>query len=250
MIRIDIDGPTAWLRLDRPQARNALTMDAFEEMARQLDAIADTEARLLIVTGEGSHFCAGADLAEFAELQASETARRRFRTAIRSALDGFGKLSIPVLAHIEGACFGAGVALAMAADMRFAAPDARFAITPAKIGIGYPQEDVHRLVSLVGPGQAARLLFTGMTIDCEEARQIGLIETIGESTGLLAVMDSLLACDPGSIAMLKRGVGLAAAGAWRDDSQDRAFEDLLHSPAAVELLSRARAGRRLPPSDS
>lgn len=250
MIRIDIDGPTAWLRLDRPQARNALTMDAFEDMARQLDALAKTEARLLIVTGEGSHFCAGADLAEFAELQESEAARRRFRTAIRAALDGFAKLPIPVLAHVEGACFGAGVALAMACDIRFAAPDARFAITPAKIGIGYPQEDVHRLVSLVGPGQAARLLYTGMTIDAEEARSVGLVEMIGESQELLAAMDGLLACDPGSIAMLKRGVGLAAAGVRSDAEQDRAFEALLHSPAAVELLSRARAGRRLPPSDA
>lgn len=250
MIRIDIDGPTAWLRLDRPQARNALTMDAFEEMARQLEALAGSEARLLIVTGEGSHFCGGADLGEFAELQSSEAARRRFRTAIRAALDGFARLPIPVLAHVEGACFGAGVALAMAADIRFAAPDARFAITPAKIGIGYPQEDVHRLVSLVGPGQAARLLYTGMAIEAEEALRIGLVEMVGESQELLAAMDALLACDPGSIAMLKRGVGLAAAGVRSDDAQDRAFEDLLHSPAAVELLSRARAGRRLPPSDS
>ena len=250
MIRLDIDGPTAWLRLDRPQARNALTMDAFEEMARLLADLAGSEARLLMVTGEGSHFCAGADLAEFAELQASAAARRRFRTAIRAALDGFARLPIPVLAHVEGACFGAGVALAMAADMRLAAPDARFAITPAKIGIGYPQEDVHRLVSLVGPGQAARLLYTGMTIDAGEARRLGLVEMVGESQELLAAMGALLACDPGSIAMLKRGIGLAAAGVRSDEAQDRAFEELLHSPAAVELLSRARAGRRLPPSDA
>jgi enoyl-CoA hydratase/carnithine racemase len=250
MIRIDIEGATAWLRLDRPQARNALTMDAFEEMARLLDLLAGSEARLLVVTGEGSHFCAGADLAEFAELQASEAARRRFRTAIRAAIDAITRLPIPVLAHVEGACFGAGVALAMAADMRLAAPDARFAITPAKIGIGYPQEDVHRLVSLVGPGQAARLLYTGMTIDAEEAQRLGLVEMVGEPQDLLAAMDALLACDPASIGMLKRGVGLATAGVRSDEVQDRAFEALLHSPTAIELLSRARAGRRLPPSEA
>ncbi len=250
MIRLDIDGSTAWLRLDRPQARNALTMAAFEDMARLLPDLAGSEARLLMVTGEGGHFCAGADLAEFAELQASESARRRFRTAIRAALDGFARLPIPVLAYVEGACFGAGVALAMAADMRFAAPDARFAITPAKIGIGYPQEDVHRLVALVGPGQAARLLYTGMTIDAGEARRLGLVEIVGESQELLAAMDALLGCDPGSIAMLKRAIGLAVTGMRSDEAQDRAFEELLHSSAAVELLSRARAGRRLPPSDA
>lgn len=250
MITLDIDGATAWLRLDRPQARNALTMDAWEEMARQLDALAATDARLLIVAGEGSHFCGGADLTEFTQLQAEAAARRRFRTGIRAALDRLATLPIPVVASIDGACFGAGVALAMAADLRFAAPDARLAITPAKIGIGYPQEDVHRLVSLVGPGPAARLLYTGMAIDAEEARRLGLVDFVGQPDALLAMMDALLACDRDSIAMLKRGVRLAAAGVCQDDEQDRAFEALLHSPAAVELLSRARAGRRLPPSDA
>lgn len=250
MIRLDFDGPTAWLRLDRPEARNALPMASWEDFAWRIDEVGASAARLLIVTGEGSSFCAGADLAEFAELQASEAARRRFRIAIRAALDGLAALSIPTLAVIEGACFGAGVALAMACDIRFAVPDARLAITPAKIGIGYPQEDVHRLVSLVGPGVAARLLFTGMTIDAAEAHRLGLVEIVGEPGLQLATMDALLACDPDSIAMLKRGIGLAIAGLRQDDEQDSRFEALLHAPAAVALLSRARSRRRLPPTDA
>ncbi len=158
MIRLDADGGIAWLRLDRPQARNALAMADWEDLAQYAEEVRRSEARLLIVVGEGNCFCAGADLGEFGELQASEAARRRFRTSMRAALDGLAGLPIPTIASIEGACYGAGVALAMACDIRFAAPEARFAITPARIGIGYPQEDVHRLVSLVGPGEAARLL--------------------------------------------------------------------------------------------
>jgi enoyl-CoA hydratase/carnithine racemase len=250
MIRLDADGQIAWLRLDRPQARNALAMADWEDLARHLDEVGRSDARLLVLAGEGNSFCAGADLGEFEELQGSEAARRRFRTSIRAAVDALAALPIATLASIEGACYGAGVALAMACDIRFAAPDARFAITPARIGIGYPQEDVHRLVSLVGPGQAARLLFTGMTVDAPEAQGLGLIDLFGEPDQLLAIMDSLLACDPDSIAMLKRGIGLAVAGRRSDDLQDRRFEDLLHAPAAIELLSRVRAARRLPPPDA
>ena len=96
---------------------------------------------------------------------------------MRAALDALRDLPIPTIASIEGPCYGAGVALAMACDLRIAGRGARFAITPAKIGISYPQEDVHRLVALVGPGQAARLLFTAETIDGAEAERIGLVES-------------------------------------------------------------------------
>src|SRR3546814_5624274 len=74
---------------------------------------------------------------------------------------------------IYGGCFGAGVALALACDIRIAGKHAVFGITPAKLGILYPPSDVARLRALVGDGQAARLLFSGMTIKGESARQIG-----------------------------------------------------------------------------
>jgi len=89
-----------------------------------------------------------------------------------------------------------------------------------------------------------------MSVDAPEAQGLGLIDLFGEPDQLLAIMDSLLACDPDSIAMLKRGIGLAVAGRRSDDLQDRRFEDLLHAPAAIELLSRVRAARRLPPPDA
>ena len=136
----------------------------------------DRYARLLVVTGAGGTFCAGADLADFPAMQGDAVAAARFREAMRGALDALRGLVLPTLALIDGHCYGAGVALAMACDLRLASPAARFAITPAKFGISYPQEDVHRLVELVGPGQAARILFTAEPISGGEAQAIGLVD--------------------------------------------------------------------------
>ena len=138
--------------------------------------VAASDVRLLVVTGAGDAFCAGADLGDFAAMRGDEAAVARFREDMRAALDALRALAIPTIAVIEGPCYGAGVALAMACDIRMARLGARFAITPAKIGIAFPQEDVHRLVALVGPGQAARLLFTAETIDGDEAKRIGLVD--------------------------------------------------------------------------
>jgi enoyl-CoA hydratase/carnithine racemase len=99
---------------------------------------------------------------------------------MRGALEPLAGLPMPVIAAIDGDCFGAGVALALAADLRIAGPRAVFAVTPAKLGITYPQEDVARLVALVRPGQAARLLYGAARIDAAEAARIGLVEILAD----------------------------------------------------------------------
>jgi enoyl-CoA hydratase/carnithine racemase len=174
----------------------------------------------------------------------------RFRRAMRSACEELAGLPIATLAWIDGPCFGAGVALAMAADVRAAAPAATFALTPAKIGIGYPQEDVARLVGLVGPGWAARLLFTGASVEAAMAERIGLVEAVVDQPGCHPLIEAILACDPGSIAMLKRGIGLARRGIASDEGQDSSFDALFGSPVLAERLSRRRASRPLPPPEA
>lgn len=248
MIQLSIDGPVARLVLDRPQVRNALAVEHWQALGPAAARAADAGAQLLVLSGAGGAFCAGADLSEFGSFQAKEAARVRFRTAMRAGIEAVADLPLATLAWIAGPCFGAGVALAMAADIRLAAPDARFAITPAKIGIGYPQEDVARLVDLIGPGWAARLLFTGDAIAADAAERIGLVEQVTDRDGCESLVSSLLSADPGSIAMLKRGLALARRGIASDEEQDRRFDDLLGSPALAQRLSQRRAGRPLPPS--
>jgi enoyl-CoA hydratase/carnithine racemase len=222
MFRLTQDGDVARLTLERPEARNAIPAAGWAELARLLGTV---EGRLLVVSGAGGAFCAGADLGDLAALRREE---------MRSALDALRDLAMPTLARIDGPCFGAGVALAMACDLRVAGPGARFAITPAKIGISYPQEDVYRLVALVGPGQAARLLFTAAAIDGAEAMRIGLVEfhELDEA--------AILAADPQSLATLKRAIRLAGDGVRVDPEQDRRFDVLLGSEAAALRLEALR----------
>jgi enoyl-CoA hydratase/carnithine racemase len=236
------DGDIARLALNRPEARNAIPASGWAVLEEVLGAAENPGARVLIVRGTGTAFCAGADLDDFAAMHDDAEARTRFRTAMRSALERLAALAIPTIAAVEGACFGAGVALAMACDMRVAGPGASFAITPAKFGISYPQEDVARLTALVGPGQAARLLLSAGTIDAAEAARIGLVEIIGESAHAEAetLARAIAAGSAASHRTLKRGVGLAARAIAGDDAQDGTFDDLLGSDEFAERLAAVR----------
>lgn len=244
MFELSIDQGIGLLRLARPEARNAIPVDGWAALGDAAEEAEQRGARLLIVQGEaGGAFCAGADLADFDSFENDPDARTAFRLKMRSGLDRLRNVPIPTIAVIEGACYGAGVALAMACDIRFAGLGALFAITPAKLGISYPQEDVHRLVALVGPGQAARLLLTAQSIDGAEAERSGLVEKYFESgmaehIGELA--KAVAANDPASLRTLKASVRLASAGASQDEAQDRRFDDLLGSSAMLERLAAHR----------
>lgn len=248
MFDLRIDGPVARLNLARPETRNAIPLDGWTSLAACGAEAAKEGARALILSGvPNGVFCAGADISDFDRFRDNEAARSAFREAIRSGLDGFRELPIPTIALIEGDCYGAGVAVAIACDIRIAGPRSRFAITPAKLGISYPQEDVHRLVSLVGAGQAARLLLSAGSIDGAEAARIGLVELYhedGAAEAAVAFASAIAANDPESLRALKRSIGLAAAGIRQDDEQDRLFDALLGSDALTERLRAYRERRR------
>lgn len=241
MIDLRFVGAVARLTLDRPQARNALAVRHWQALADAAGEVAASDARLLVLSGSGGAFSAGADLTEFPTFLDDSAARAAFRAAMRAGIDAVAALPIATIAWIDGPCFGAGVALAMACDLRIAAPGARLAITPAKMGIGYPQQDVARLVDLVGPGWASRLLFTGGAIDAATALRIGLVEEVLDTPD--ALITALAAADPGSIAMLKRGIALGTA---QDDEQDARFDDMLGGDVLRDRLSRRSAARGLP----
>lgn len=243
MFDLTIAGAAARLILRRAEARNAIPLAGWTALAEAARRAAREGAHLLLVSGEpGGAFCAGADMADFPAFIDDAAARARFREALRHGIDTLAELPIPTVALVEGACFGAGVALAMACDLRVAGPGARFAITPAKFGISYPQEDVRRLVSLVGPGQAARLLFGAGAIDAGEAARIGLVEIAADDAEAAAgaLAEAIAANGADSLRVLKRGIRLAAAGVASDAEQDRSFDALLGSDVLAERLAAHR----------
>ncbi len=236
MFSFAIDDDLARLTLHRPERRNAVPASGWAVLTEHVEAARG--ARALVVTGAGGVFSAGADLTDF-PMMLDDAAR--FRLAMSGALDAVRGLPIPTIALIDGACYGAGVALAMACDLRFAAPDAPFAITPAKIGISYPQEDVHRLVELVGAGQAARLLFTGLTVDGAEAARIGLVDLAAPLAERESAIEAICANGAESLMTLKRALRLAGKGVRSDPAQDHEFDALL---GGAELARRLEARRR------
>lgn len=245
MFELTLDGAFARLRLDRPQARNAVPVQGWALLAHRCGEAARAGARLLVLSGDREAFCAGADLADFPDFSADPRKASDFRRLMRTGLDALRDLPMATVAAIEGPCFGAGVALAMACDIRIAGPDARFAITPAKFGISYPQEDVARLVALVGPGQASRLLLGAGTVNAAEAARIGLVELAAEDVGQAvdALASAILANSSESIAILKRAIRLAGDGAFRDEGQDRSFDALFGSEDFQTRLAALRPRR-------
>lgn len=245
MFELAIDGPVARLTLGRAENRNALRMDDWRVLVALVEQAARLKARVLLIqSAVPGSFCAGADIGELATLHADPTARLPFRNAMRAALDAIRRSPLPAIAAVDGGCYGAGVALAMACDIRVAGPKAAFAITPAKLGIGYPLEDISRLRALVGEGQAARLLLTGARIDAEEAARIGLVELTGADAGALAAQIAENA--PSSLAMLKSGLHLAWSGRTSDEGHDRLFDSAFGSAEFEEGFAAFR--ERRPPA--
>jgi enoyl-CoA hydratase/carnithine racemase len=245
MFDLTLDGPVARLRLNRPEARNAIPAQGWALLGHRCGEAARSGARLLVLSGTREAFCAGADLDDFPSLVDDPATATAFRLVMRRGLDALRDLPLATVAAIDGPCYGAGVALAMACDIRLAGEGARFAVTPAKFGISYPQEDVARLVALVGPGQASRLLLGAGSVDSAEAARIGLVElaTGDLDAAVAALAAAILANSAESVAVLKRGIRRAGEGAARDGEQDRRFDALFGSADFRERLAALRPRR-------
>ena len=239
MFHLDQTGRVARLTLDRGAARNAIPIGAWRDLSAMLANVAAGDVRVLILRSsmEGV-FSAGADIGDLAPLADDVAARGRFREEMGAAIEALAALPIATIALIEGGCFGAAVAVAMACDMRIAGPDAKFAITPAKLGIGYPPTDVARLKALIGPGQAARLLYSAATVNADEALAIGLIDEGDDNpeARVAALAATIAANAPSSVAILKRSL----AG---DSNAAQAFEASFGSTDFAEGVAAFRARR-------
>ena len=134
---------------------------------------------------------------------------------VRQAQARLRVLDRPVIALVAGACVGGGCGLALAADLRFAAPEARFGITAARLGLGYSPEDTAQLVEKVGPARAKDLLFSARLIGADEALAIGLIERILPAASLLKegtdYADGLAELSAFSIRMTKAAINRLAS---------------------------------------
>lgn len=181
-IRLDLASPLAEIVLNKPEKRNALSVDMWADIPTLVSqATANPEIKVLIIHGgESGAFAAGADISEFEETYATKQSASAAGATIAAALDALESCPKPTLAAIEGACVGGGVSLAMACDLRVASVGSKFGVTPGKLGLVYPAGDTRRLLDAIGPGSTKDILFTGRIFPAEDAKDMKLIDRLVE----------------------------------------------------------------------
>jgi len=193
VIHLEDRGLVAVITIDRAERRNALDHEALEQL---LEAHAGAGAcRVLVLTGAGGHFCAGADLSGVEDAS--------FTDLLRTVLGTLRDDPRPILAACDGAALGAGTQLAVACDLRVATPEARFGIPAAKLGLAVDHWTVERLALLAGHGPARAMLLGAETYGGDEAHRLGLVQRLGDLDAALGWADEIAALAPLTIAAHK-----------------------------------------------
>jgi len=250
-IRTQADGGIGRLIIDRPEKRNALShamWRAIPEAVAQLEA--DPSVRVILLQGAGAHFAAGADIAEFDQVYADRASAAAYAADMARAMAAFCACQTPTIVMIRGVCVGGGVALALCCDLRFAEATARFAITPAKLGIAYSFADTMRLVDRIGASAAKDLLFSARMLDAPEALHLHLIDRLLPAAELeaqtVAFARQVAANSTATIAVARAFIAAAVDGQRTETaSTHEAYLDILEGPDFIE--GKAAFSEKRPP---
>lgn len=182
-IEVSVDGLIATVVVSNPTRYNAITIQMWHELAahfRQLSA--DKSVRVIVIRGAGRRaFVAGADLTEFEAERDTPDAVAAYDATVAATLAEIAACKKTVLAAISGFCIGAGVEIATRCDLRVADESASFAIPAVRLGVGFPANEVERIVQTVGQAAATEILITGRRLDAREALRIGLIHRLHDA---------------------------------------------------------------------
>ncbi|HEY7571862.1 MAG TPA: enoyl-CoA hydratase-related protein [Nitrososphaeraceae archaeon] len=168
----------AIVRINRPEALNAMNSDVIAELSRAIEIVGvDEGIKVVIITGNGEKaFCAGADIAFMVNIDPIKA--EKYASAAQSVLNKIEKMEKPVIAAINGYALGGGCELALVCDIRIAVNTAKIGQPEVTIGIPPGWGGTQRLVRIVGPAKAKELIFTGSMITAEEAHEIGLVNKV------------------------------------------------------------------------
>lgn len=180
-VRIERHGNVGWIVLNRPAQINAINDDIRRGVPEALAELsADLGVRVIVIRGEGPRgFCAGADIKQKREPETSIQVRRRMQAS--RWIEALDQVEKPIIAAIHGVCMGGGLELALACDIRVAAPDAVLALPETGLGLIPGGGGTQRLGRIVGAGRAMDLLLTGERLDANSARSIGLVTRVSAS---------------------------------------------------------------------
>ena len=211
-------GDVATLVINRPGKKNSITDSMWRRIPGLLAEIdADPEVLVLVIRGSTPDaFCAGADINEYRDRAGDPEWGNRSRIRVAEALVALREMAKPSISAIRGACFGGGVAIALATDFRLADTTSYFSVSPARMGMVYTFPGTVELVRTVGAVSAKRLLYTGGVFGAEEAARIGLVDPLVAPERLDGEIDDLcrkiIAASQFSVRATKRTVHLIEDG--------------------------------------
>ena len=234
MLGVTTDGPVAILEHQREDRRNALNLELCREIDAAVDAAVDGGARVIVITGQGTAFCSGADL--------GGVYGPEFLDALYGMLHHLAKLPVPLIAAVNGPAIGAGTQLAIACDLRVADETAKFGVPTARNGLAVDAWTIRTLAAIAGAGPARRLMLAAETFDRETALDMGLADRPGTLDDAVAWAHEIAQFAPLTLAHNK----LILNGSTEDDAAIATSFDEVWASADVREGAAARAEKRTP----
>ena len=234
MLGVTTDGPVAVLELQRQDRRNALNLELCRAIHAAVDEAVDAGSRVIVVTGQGTAFCSGADL--------GGVYGDEFLDALYGMLHHLAKLPVPLIAAVNGPAIGAGTQLAIACDLRVADETAKFGVPTARNGLAVDAWTIRTLSAIAGAGPARRLMLAAETFDRETALGMGLADRPGDLGDAMAWAHEIAEFAPLTLAHNK----LILNGSTDDDAAIAASFDAVWASADVREGAAARAEKRAP----
>jgi len=256
LLQVEHRGAFWFARLNRPDKRNALSDTLVEALVALLERVGtDLEARALVISGAGGHFCAGADFAGFLALMQTapgqaEDPIARYNRGFGAMLERVAALPVPTIAVVSGVAMGGGCGLAAACDRVIAAEDATFAMPEVTLGVA-PAQIAPFVVRRAGPRRGRWLMLGGARLKGADALAEGLADVVVPTSGLSAALGAelglLAAAEPAALRATKRIVNRTLEAPLADslDAAALEFAGLLRHGAAREGIA-ATLGRRAP----
>jgi enoyl-CoA hydratase/carnithine racemase len=247
LIEERLEGAVALLRLNRPEAKNALNMALRQQLAEVFATLStDTTCKAIVLTGNAEAFAAGADLTEMAEADAIDILLRQTHLLWRA----ISQCQKPIIAAVNGFALGGGCELAMHADIIVAGQSAQFGQPEVRVGIMPGAGGTQRLVRAVGKFKAMKMLLTGKPISAQEAESMGLVSELVDDDQVLPtaikLAESIAALPPLAVAQIKEVV-LAGMDAPLDTAlalERKAFQLLFASQDQKEGMKAFLEKRR------
>lgn len=222
ILRVEVKDQIALVTINRPEAMNALNTRFFNEMDQVVaDISSRSDVRVMIITGSGKAFVAGADIAEMVDKTPAEGSA--FSRLGQNTFSSFGEMDIPVIAAINGFALGGGLELAMGCDFRIASSKARFGQPEVNLGLIPGYAATQRLPRLTGMGDALYLLMTAEMIDAADALRIGLVQKVVEPEELMetvmGIAKTIISKGPIAVKLVKKVVRQGMLAGFEEGSE-------------------------------